>query len=90
MNVFYAQRRFHDENGMYAKNVKDLIQYLDEGIMKPFMDEIILTTNSEQSSYNVLIYSKGIETVLSLDNSRLMELDNRKTNINDEVSTQKI
>ena len=90
MNVYYAQRRFHDENGMYAKNVKDLIQYLDEGIMKPFMDEIILTTNSEQSSYNVLIYSKGIETVLSLDNSRLMELDNRKTNINDEVSTQKI
>jgi len=93
MNVYYAQRRFHDENGIYAKNVKDLIQFLDEGIMKPFMDEIILTTNSEQSSYNVFViyeYSKGIETVLSLDNSRLMEIANRKKNTNDEVSTQKI
>ena len=88
MNVYYAQRHFNDENGVFAENIKDLIEYLDEEIMIPFMNKIEMTTSNNRSSYAV--YVNGFDKVLSVDNTRLMEITNRKRGTKDEVTLQQI
>ena len=76
MNVYYAQRRFNDEHGVFAETIQDLIEYLDEGIMMPFMDEIEMRTSDQLSSY--IVFVTGFDKVLSVDNSRFMAITDRE------------
>lgn len=46
MNVYYAQKSFHEKHGMYASKIEDLLELLDSAIISPFQIQITVGKDS--------------------------------------------
>jgi len=93
LNVYYAQRRYREVEGVFASDLNSLIEYTDANIIAPFVDkcEMIRTTSGEgddtEDGYIFKIHFGG--SVVSVTNTRLVNVEeNSITDISEQVSSK--
>jgi Carbohydrate family 9 binding domain-like len=91
MNVYYAQRQYRQENGLYATRLDMLTPLLHQAIVSPFQIEILsndlpnkpfYTRQDPEPEFIVVVRGNPDGTVITVTNNRLMQVHWSKSNVN--------
>lgn len=75
MNVYYAQRAFHETHGSYTSKMVDLAQFLDFAIIDPFDIEIKEGPASSSNEYQAVVSGYGY--VVSVTQDRHLHVEKK-------------
>lgn len=74
-NVYYAQKQYNEEHGMYASTMDQLKNLLDERVLDPFEESTMKLTTSDNTSYLFQIKDSSSGNVVSITNDRFIRVD---------------
>ena len=75
LQVYYAQHKYRDRQGVFAKDVQDLREFLSDEIMSPF--EVISMAQQKEDGFRAVVSLKQDNRTKGLSNIAVMVSDDR-------------